>query len=307
MIQDAMNPKATPHARITADEFKKQYQQGLITAKGLLFNYLLACKRKGWVITAKVSELSESLGITRKTFYKVLKELLAQGLIDFEIVGEIKLWVTGSTLEESDNELQKEDFDSDRTELLAESTKEPVSSDTHGQEESLPTIKNNEFENQLEELQTIYNEMAPQNWSRLRKLSPKVISKVRSYLKACKHLKVDPIQTFKTSIKTLQNLAFWGKPDEKTGKIYIQANFQCLFIDDRIFTWSDGSSVDESYKKDWEEIVKSARRGVLSRESLSEKGLVALQKLGGFAAIERASEYNLPDLQRQFTAFHGNC
>jgi hypothetical protein len=57
-------------------------------------------------------------------------------------------------------------------------------------------------------------------------------------------------------------------------------------------------SVAEQAEKAWEAIYMGAQRG--QRPELSETALKALQNIGGFRAIELASERELSHLRRQF-------
>jgi hypothetical protein len=85
--------KRSPHARLTVEEVKAQYKAGLLTVTGYLYNWLLASKREGWRVRSSVSKLSEELGICRAAFYKAIAKLKGQSLVNFEIHGDIEIWI----------------------------------------------------------------------------------------------------------------------------------------------------------------------------------------------------------------------
>lgn len=85
--------KLTPHARLTVEEVKAQYKAGLLTVTGYLYNWLLASKREGWRVRSSVAKLSEELGICRAAFYKAIAKLKGQSLVNFEIHGDIEIWI----------------------------------------------------------------------------------------------------------------------------------------------------------------------------------------------------------------------
>jgi hypothetical protein len=85
--------KRSPHARLTVEEVKAQYKAGLLTVTGYLYNWLLASKREGWRVRSSVAKLSEELGICRAAFYKAIAKLKGQSLVNFEIHGDIEIWI----------------------------------------------------------------------------------------------------------------------------------------------------------------------------------------------------------------------
>jgi hypothetical protein len=85
--------KRSPHARLTVEEVKAQYKAGLLRVTGYLYNWLLASKREGWRVRSSVAKLSEELGICRAAFYKAISKLKGQSLVNFEIHGDIEIWI----------------------------------------------------------------------------------------------------------------------------------------------------------------------------------------------------------------------
>ncbi len=89
--------KVVPHARLTVEDIKWQWRSKLLTSAGYLYNYLLAAKRQGWKVRSTVTKLCDELEIGRATFYRALDSLKRDRLVNFEIHGEIELWVTNNT------------------------------------------------------------------------------------------------------------------------------------------------------------------------------------------------------------------
>ena len=78
------NSKSQQHYRLTWEEVITHYQEGLITAPGLLYYYLKIRLAPGWKMTLHQREITEKLGISRAAFYKAISKLNQQGLIEFE-------------------------------------------------------------------------------------------------------------------------------------------------------------------------------------------------------------------------------
>jgi len=85
--------KRSPHARLTVDEVKAQYKAGLLTITGYFYNWLLASKREGWRLRSNVPKISDELGVSRSSFYKAIAKLKDQGMVNFEIHGDIEIWI----------------------------------------------------------------------------------------------------------------------------------------------------------------------------------------------------------------------
>jgi hypothetical protein len=86
------------HLRLTADEVKDLYAKKLINARGLVYLYLTASRKKGWKLRGNVSQLAQELGISERQFYRAIKDLAALNLIDFTIHGEISIWATDTSV-----------------------------------------------------------------------------------------------------------------------------------------------------------------------------------------------------------------
>jgi hypothetical protein len=86
------------HLRLTADEVKDLYAKKLINARGLVYLYLTASRKKGWKLRGNVAQLAQELGISERQFYRAIKDLAALNLIDFTIHGEISIWATDTSV-----------------------------------------------------------------------------------------------------------------------------------------------------------------------------------------------------------------
>jgi AraC-like DNA-binding protein len=86
------------HLRLTAEEVKNLYRQKLINARGLVYLFLTASRKKGWKLRGYVAQLAQELGISERQFYRAVKDLSALNLIDFTIHGEISIWATDNSV-----------------------------------------------------------------------------------------------------------------------------------------------------------------------------------------------------------------
>ncbi|MDJ0717191.1 MAG: hypothetical protein QNJ54_23735 [Prochloraceae cyanobacterium] len=87
------------HYRLTLSEAIAHYNDGLITASGLLYFYLKIRLAPRWKCTLHQREISSKLGISRTAFYKAIAKLSEKRLIEFETPNGIT--VTLSTIEDS--------------------------------------------------------------------------------------------------------------------------------------------------------------------------------------------------------------
>jgi len=115
---------------------------------------------------------------------------------------------------------------------------------------------------------------------------------------------------------TLLHERFGNKASEAILKIYYthlrtrltdlqwEAAVNRVILEDQFFPSAQAlldkvlPSVTEQAEKAWEQIYLGAQRG--QRPELSETAMTALQNIGGFRAIELASERELSHLRRQF-------
>lgn len=69
--------------QLTLQDAIAHYQNGDITAKGLLHFYLKIRLRPGWTLKETQKEICETLGISRAAFYSALSKLKAEGSISW--------------------------------------------------------------------------------------------------------------------------------------------------------------------------------------------------------------------------------
>jgi DNA-binding phage protein len=91
------------HLRLTAEEVKNLYDKKLINARGLVYLYLTASRKKGWKLRGTMANLAAQLGISERQLYRALKDLSALNLIDFTIHGEITIWATDASITNLEN------------------------------------------------------------------------------------------------------------------------------------------------------------------------------------------------------------
>ena len=73
------------HYRVTLSEAIAHYQNGDLTAKGLLHFYLKIRLKDGWVLKESPKEIYTKLGISRAAFYNALSRLKAEGSVDWSV------------------------------------------------------------------------------------------------------------------------------------------------------------------------------------------------------------------------------
>ncbi|MCD8489501.1 MAG: hypothetical protein LRZ84_22875 [Desertifilum sp.] len=71
------------HYRLTLLDAIAHYQQGDLTAKGLLHFYLKIRLKPGWTLKETQKEICETLGISRAAFYSALSKLKAEGSVNW--------------------------------------------------------------------------------------------------------------------------------------------------------------------------------------------------------------------------------
>ncbi len=88
----------TQFYKLTLDRAIADYQDGLITATGLLRYYLKIRYAPGWKIRLNPQEICSKLGFTKATFYKALAKLKKLGQAS---VGKLNLIPVTLTEEEN--------------------------------------------------------------------------------------------------------------------------------------------------------------------------------------------------------------
>lgn len=80
---EAGNEGVSQHYRLTLQDAIAHYQQGDLTAKGLLHFYLKIRLKPGWTLRETQKEICQKLGISRAAFYSALSRLRAEGSIQW--------------------------------------------------------------------------------------------------------------------------------------------------------------------------------------------------------------------------------
>lgn len=82
------------HYRMTLQDAINHYQQGDITAKGLLHIYFKIKIAPGWTMNKSQKEICEELGIKKTAFYNALSRLKAEGSINWTVPESTKFSIT---------------------------------------------------------------------------------------------------------------------------------------------------------------------------------------------------------------------
>ena len=89
-----MREKTIQHYRVTLEQAKRDYQDGLLTATGLVFYAIAILKPPGQKLRIKkIKEFIESLGIGETTFYRAISKLRLKSLVGWESTGGLNLWI----------------------------------------------------------------------------------------------------------------------------------------------------------------------------------------------------------------------
>ncbi|MGL4617765.1 MAG: hypothetical protein ACRCZS_01720 [Chroococcidiopsis sp.] len=87
--------KTIQHYRLNLEQAKRDYQDGLITATGLVYYTLAILKPPGQKLRVKnIARFAEDLGIGEATFYRVVSKLKLRGLIAWESIDGLNLWIS---------------------------------------------------------------------------------------------------------------------------------------------------------------------------------------------------------------------
>jgi hypothetical protein len=90
-----------PHVRLSADDILAQWKTGqFYKPTGYLFNLIKALRKDGWKLKSKVSEFCKRWEISERSFYRAKAYLVAHGIIEEAIHGEVELWIRESSVED---------------------------------------------------------------------------------------------------------------------------------------------------------------------------------------------------------------
>ena len=83
-----------PYHKLTLEEVKQDYQDGLITATGYLYYILKTTRKDGWRFKIEsVRDFCREHGLSRSAFYKAVKVLQQKRDLNFEVDGKMDLWL----------------------------------------------------------------------------------------------------------------------------------------------------------------------------------------------------------------------
>ncbi|WP_158234504.1 hypothetical protein [Limnothrix sp. PR1529] len=82
------------HQRLTAEDVRWQWLNGLLTPSGYVYNLIRAQRKDGWKFRiANVAAWCREHQIKRPTFYRAIAQLREANLLHFEVIGAIDLWI----------------------------------------------------------------------------------------------------------------------------------------------------------------------------------------------------------------------
>ncbi len=99
MNPSVKTPKTEPHHRLTLKDVIRDYQNGLLTAKGAIFYIVAASRKLGEAVRVSVAGICKKLEISKATYYRVIGELTTEKRIDFDTCDEMLLTVPTSNEE----------------------------------------------------------------------------------------------------------------------------------------------------------------------------------------------------------------
>lgn len=86
-------PALGQHYRLALEEAKQDYQDGLLTAAGLLYYAIGIMRKPGQEVRLSVREWLNLTGLKERTFYSAKAKLIATGRINEHIIGIVSLWI----------------------------------------------------------------------------------------------------------------------------------------------------------------------------------------------------------------------
>lgn len=86
-------PAPGQHYRIELEQAKQDYQDGLLTAAGLLYYAIGIMRKPGQEVRLSVREWLTLTGLKERTFYSAKAKLIATGRINEQITGIVSLWI----------------------------------------------------------------------------------------------------------------------------------------------------------------------------------------------------------------------
>ncbi len=94
-------PKANQHYRLSLEKAKKDYEDGIITATGLVYYAVGICRKPGQKLRVKdIEAFCDELGIGVSTFYKAISKLKVKERLNWEAIAGVDLWIPASNVVE---------------------------------------------------------------------------------------------------------------------------------------------------------------------------------------------------------------
>lgn len=89
-------PHPNQHYRLSVETARRDYQDGLITAAGLLYYCVGVLRKRGQRVAMPVRDWLELTGLQERTFYKAKAKLIATGRLEERITGHVELWMSSA-------------------------------------------------------------------------------------------------------------------------------------------------------------------------------------------------------------------
>jgi len=90
-----MQEKSVQHYRVTLDQAKQDYQDGLLTATGLVYYAIAILRPIGQKLRIKdIRNFVSDLGINKATFYRAISKLKLKDLLDWDATEGLDVWAS---------------------------------------------------------------------------------------------------------------------------------------------------------------------------------------------------------------------
>lgn len=87
-------PKPNQHYRLSLEKAKKDYEDGIITATGLVYYAVGIYRKPGQKLRVKdIDAFCSEIGINRATFYRAISKLKAKNRLEWEAIAGVDLWI----------------------------------------------------------------------------------------------------------------------------------------------------------------------------------------------------------------------
>ncbi|MBD2039213.1 hypothetical protein [Microcoleus sp. FACHB-672] len=98
-------PKPKQHYRLSLDQAIRDYEDGIITATGLVFYAVGIYRKPGQKLRVRdIERFCKEIGINRATFYRAISKLKLKGRLEWETIAGLDLWIPTSNVVELQSE-----------------------------------------------------------------------------------------------------------------------------------------------------------------------------------------------------------